>query len=106
MTASHLHAGEPGPIAKVRTAARDVPKIEMREIPVTSPASGAGSTADLPDYAPVPRSALGPALDDQGCYVGRVERNLYWVIGGIPRAAFPTTPDGVVLCRAVARWCA
>ncbi len=26
---------------------------------VTSPASGAGSAADLPDDAPVPRSALG-----------------------------------------------
>ena len=31
----------------------------------------------LPDYAPVPPSALGPALNDQGYYVGRVERNLY-----------------------------
>src|SRR4051794_20366669 len=36
----------------------------------------------LPDYAPVPRSALGPALNDQGYYVGRVERNLYWVTDG------------------------
>jgi hypothetical protein len=33
----------------------------------------------LPDCAPVPRSSLGPALNDQGYYVGRVERNLYWV---------------------------
>jgi hypothetical protein len=38
---------------------------------VTSPATGA---ADLPDYAPIPRSALGPALNDQRYYVGRVER--------------------------------
>src|SRR4051812_10862470 len=36
----------------------------------------------LPDYAPVPRSALGPALNEQGYYVGRVERNLYWVTDG------------------------
>jgi len=32
----------------------------------TSTASGANSAPVLPDYAPVPRSALGPALNDQG----------------------------------------
>jgi glyoxylase-like metal-dependent hydrolase (beta-lactamase superfamily II) len=56
---------------------------------VTSPA--------LPDYAPIPRSALGPALNDQGYYVGRVERNLYWVTDGVYQSAFLATPDGVVL---------
>ena len=60
---------------------------------MTSPASG----DDLPDYAPIPRSALGPALNDQGYYVGRVERNLYWVTDGVYQSAFLTTPDGVVL---------
>ncbi len=50
---------------------------------MTSPASGASTAADLPDYAPVPRSALGPALNDQRYYVGRVERNLYWVTDGV-----------------------
>jgi glyoxylase-like metal-dependent hydrolase (beta-lactamase superfamily II) len=56
---------------------------------VTSPA--------VPDYAPVPRSSLGPALNDQGYYVGRVERNLYWVTDGTYQSAFLTTRDGVVL---------
>jgi glyoxylase-like metal-dependent hydrolase (beta-lactamase superfamily II) len=60
---------------------------------VTSPASG----DDVPDYAPVPPSALGPALNDQGYYVGRVERNLYWVTDGVYNSAFLATPDGVVL---------
>ena len=60
---------------------------------MTSPASG----DDLPDYAPVPRSALGPALNDQGYYVERVERNLYWVTNGVYQSAFLTTPNGVVL---------
>ena len=60
---------------------------------MTSPASGGG----LPDYAPIPRSALGPALNDQGYYVGRVERNLYYVTDGVYQSAFLTTPDGVVL---------
>ena len=64
---------------------------------MTSPASGANGAAALPDYAPVPRSALGPALNDQGYQVGRVERNLYWVTDGVLQAAFLTTTDGVVL---------
>src|SRR4030081_3955909 len=48
----------------------------------------------LPDYAPVPRSALGPALNDRGYFVGRVERNLYWVTDGTYQAAFLTTRGG------------
>src|SRR6266540_1519917 len=58
---------------------------------VTSPAIGASGADALPDYAPVPRSALGPALNDQGYHVGRVERNLYWVTDGTYQAASPTT---------------
>ena len=63
----------------------------------TSPDSGVSGVPALPDYAPVPRSALGPALNDQGYHLGRVERNLYWVTDGTYQAAFLTTPDGVVL---------
>jgi glyoxylase-like metal-dependent hydrolase (beta-lactamase superfamily II) len=51
----------------------------------------------LPDCAPIPRSALGPALNAQGYYVGRVEGNLYWVTNGTYQSAFLTTSDGVVL---------
>src|ERR1700741_5105379 len=54
----------------------------------------------LPDYAPVPKSALGPALNEQGYYVGRVERNLYRVTDGVYQSAFLTTKDGVVLLDA------
>ncbi len=64
---------------------------------MTSPATGADGAADLPDYAPIPRSALGPALNDQRYYVGRVERNLYWVTDGVYQSAFLTTRDGVVV---------
>jgi glyoxylase-like metal-dependent hydrolase (beta-lactamase superfamily II) len=52
------------------------------------------------DYAPVPRSAIGPALNEQGYYVGRVERNLYWITDGTYQSAFLTTSDGVVLLDA------
>ena len=51
----------------------------------------------LPDYAPIPKSALGPAVNAQGYYVGRVEKNLYWVTDSTYQAAFLTTRDGVVL---------
>jgi glyoxylase-like metal-dependent hydrolase (beta-lactamase superfamily II) len=55
------------------------------------------SADPLPDYAPIPPSALGPALNAQGYFVGRVEKNLYWVTDGTYQAAFLTTRDGVVL---------
>jgi glyoxylase-like metal-dependent hydrolase (beta-lactamase superfamily II) len=64
--------------------------------------AGASSTATLPDFAPVPPSAFGPALNDQGFYVGPIERNLYWVTDGVYVSAFLTTPDGVVLFDAPA----
>ena len=62
-----------------------------------SPAAGAASAPALPDYAPVPRSSLGPALNEQGYYVARVKRNLYWVTDGTYQSAFLTTRDGVVV---------
>jgi glyoxylase-like metal-dependent hydrolase (beta-lactamase superfamily II) len=51
----------------------------------------------LPDYAPIPPSALGPPVNAQGYFVGPVERNLYWVTDGTYQAAFLTTRKGVVL---------
>ena len=54
---------------------------------MTSPADGADGAAILPDYAPIPQSAMGPALNEQGYYVGRVERNLYWVTDGTYQSA-------------------
>ncbi|HEY0473348.1 MAG TPA: MBL fold metallo-hydrolase, partial [Kribbella sp.] len=52
---------------------------------------------ELPDYAPVPEAAFGPALNEQGYFVGRVERNLFWVTDGTYQSALLATPDGVVL---------
>ena len=64
---------------------------------MTSATSDAPGAPILPDYASVPRASLGPAVNDQGYYVGRIERNLYWVTDGDYHSAFLTTPDGVVL---------
>src|SRR6476620_3246669 len=64
----------------------------------TTPTSGPADA--LPDYAPVPESSFGPALNEQGYYVGRVERNLCWVTDGVYQAACLTTPDRVGLLDA------
>lgn len=64
---------------------------------MASPASGALGAPDLPDYEAVPRGSLGPPVNDQGYFVGRVERNLFWVTDGDYHSAFLTTRDGVVL---------
>src|SRR5882757_6793958 len=55
------------------------------------------SADTLPDYAPIPPSALGPAVNAQGYFAGRVKKNLYWVTDGTYQAVFLTTKDGVVL---------
>ena len=55
------------------------------------------SADTLPDYAPIPPSALGPAVNAQGYFVGPVEKNLYWVTDSTYQAAFLTTREGVVL---------
>jgi hypothetical protein len=62
-----------------------------------SSASGAPGGAALPDYAAVPPVSLGPPVNDQEYYVGRVERNLYWVTDGDYHSAFLATHEGVVL---------
>jgi glyoxylase-like metal-dependent hydrolase (beta-lactamase superfamily II) len=51
----------------------------------------------LPDYLPVPTASIGPALNEQGYHVGRVERNLFWVTDGTYQSAFLVTDEGVVL---------
>jgi hypothetical protein len=61
----------------------------------------AAGSVSLPDYAPIPPSALGPALNEQGYHVGRVERNLFWVTDGTYQSAFLLTREGVVLFDAV-----
>ena len=87
-----------------RDARRRPPPVRLeRRAPRSRRSTGCGrekgdsmsatDTSTLPDYAPVPRSALGPALNEQGYYVGRVERNLYWITDGTYQSAFLTTSD-------------
>jgi len=62
-------------------------------------ASAAGSNS-LPDYAPIPPGALGPALNADGYFVGPIDDNLYWVTDSFYQAMFLTTREGVVLVDA------
>jgi glyoxylase-like metal-dependent hydrolase (beta-lactamase superfamily II) len=64
---------------------------------VTSSATGASDTPDLPEYAPLPAIAKGMALNEHGYHVSQVERNLYAVTDNVYMSAFLTTPDGVVI---------
>src|SRR5436309_3250553 len=48
----------------------------------TAAPSAANPADTLPDYAPVPASALGPAVNESGYFVGRIRGNLYWVTDG------------------------
>jgi glyoxylase-like metal-dependent hydrolase (beta-lactamase superfamily II) len=62
-----------------------------------APAPAPVTTPPLPDFAPVPPSALGPAVNDQGYYTAQVKRNLYWVTDATYQSAFLLTRAGVVV---------
>src|SRR5262249_47558465 len=62
-------------------------------------APGAASSR-TPGYAPVPPSALGPALNADGYFAGSIDDTLHWVTDSFYQAMFLTTPEGVVLVDA------
>jgi glyoxylase-like metal-dependent hydrolase (beta-lactamase superfamily II) len=64
------------------------------------PGLAAKPVESLPAFAPIPGAALGPPLNDLGYYVGRIERNLYWVTDGIYQSAILSTSEGAVLLDA------
>src|SRR5579864_4754291 len=61
--------------------------------PLASTAS-ATNLDNLPDFAPVPAEAFGPALNAAGYFVGQIDRNLYWVTDSVYQAMFLTTREG------------
>jgi len=61
---------------------------------------GAANASNLPDFAPVPAEAFGPALNSDGYFVGQIDGNLYWVTDSVYQAMFLTTREGVVLVDA------
>ena len=72
-------------------------------LPTTASASAtasANASDELPDFAPVPSGSLGPALNAQGYFVGRISGHLYWVTDSYYQAMFLATREGVVLVDA------
>jgi len=70
---------------------------------IGGPLAGSARAAapdELPDYAPIPPGALGPALNADGYFVGNIHGNLYWVTDSVYQAMFLTTRNGVVLVDA------
>jgi glyoxylase-like metal-dependent hydrolase (beta-lactamase superfamily II) len=64
---------------------------------MTAISEGNPTPTTRPKYAPVPELSFGPPVNEDGYYVGQVERNLYWVTDGDYNSAFMTTKDGVVV---------
>ena len=57
-------------------------------------------TSGLPDYAPIPAGALGPAVNADGYYVGNIAGNLHWVTDSFYQCMFLSTRKGIVLVDA------
>jgi glyoxylase-like metal-dependent hydrolase (beta-lactamase superfamily II) len=60
----------------------------------------AAATDDWPRYAPIPPGSLGPPLNAEGYYVGRIRDNLFWITDSYYQVMFLSTSDGVVLVDA------
>src|ERR1700730_13515896 len=80
-------ARPPGHVPEIQGRYRDIISLRPQQRPGPARLRARSSILARP----------GPALNDQGYYVGRVERNLYWVTDGDYHSAFLTTWDGVVL---------
>jgi glyoxylase-like metal-dependent hydrolase (beta-lactamase superfamily II) len=65
--------------------------------PGTARATAGG---DRPRYAPIPPASLGPRLNADGYYVGRIRDNLYWITDSYYQVMFLSTSAGVVLVDA------
>src|SRR5690349_18399102 len=77
-----------------------VPAAGLLSLGGPGPAIAGPAAGELPDYAPVPVGALGPAVNAAGYFAGRVRGDLYWVTDGSYQAMFLTTTEGVVVVDA------
>ncbi|MFE3202468.1 MBL fold metallo-hydrolase [Embleya sp. NPDC059237] len=84
---------------RAATAAGAIPAAALATGALAGTAQAA-SGPDLPDFAPVPAAAQGPALNGAGYFVGRIDGHLYWVTDGNYQAMFLSTREGVVLVDA------
>jgi glyoxylase-like metal-dependent hydrolase (beta-lactamase superfamily II) len=72
-------------------------------VPILGLESQGAAAAEPPassGYAPIPSAALGPALNSDGYFVGRIKGNLYWITDSYFQAMFLSTREGVVVVDA------
>jgi len=68
--------------------------------PLVGDALAADTGCPPATFAPLPAGALGPQLNAEGYFVGRISGDLYWVTDSVYIAMFLTTRHGVVLVDA------
>jgi glyoxylase-like metal-dependent hydrolase (beta-lactamase superfamily II) len=68
--------------------------------PLAQRARATEADGTLPSYAPIPESALGPPLNANQYFVGRIAGDLYWVTDSLYQSMFLTTEEGVVIVDA------
>ncbi|GAA1993212.1 MBL fold metallo-hydrolase [Catenulispora subtropica] len=85
---------------KTATAAVTIPTAAALVGSTLPGTAQAAEPTELPDFAPVPAGATGPALNAEGYFVGRINGNLYWVTDSYYQAMFLSTREGVVLVDA------
>ena len=68
--------------------------------PLAEGARAAEPGSSLPNYAPIPKRALGPPVNADGYFAGQIKDDLYWVTDSFYTVMFLTTKDGVVLVDA------
>ena len=69
-------------------------------IPASAADADAAPLGDLPSFAPVPPTSLGPALNADGYFVGPIKDNLYWVTDGFYQSMLLAAAHGVVVVDA------
>jgi glyoxylase-like metal-dependent hydrolase (beta-lactamase superfamily II) len=85
---------------KTATAAVTIPTATALVGGALAGTAQATASTGLPDFAPIPTAATGPAPNAQGYFVGRISGNLYWVTDTFYQAMFLSTRAGVVLVDA------
>jgi len=54
----------------------------------------------IPELAPIPKTAFGPAIPEKGYLVEEIDDGLYWVTEGVYQVMFLTTGEGVIVVDA------
>jgi glyoxylase-like metal-dependent hydrolase (beta-lactamase superfamily II) len=71
-----------------------------RSTPPPLPSEAIEPAAKTVEAAPIPESALGPAIPEKGYLVEEIRDGLYWVTDGLYQVMFLTTGEGIIVVDA------